>query len=115
MAEQEDLERELATLRAGYAAKLPERLAEIERIWARVAGDGGHEIDLHTLRHRVHSLRGSGKVFGFAALSDVAHRLEERLVRMEQADVAAGEDERGPIQDLLVELRQAALPGGGQH
>lgn len=114
MAEQDDLEREVASQRAGYAARLPERLAEIERTWARIAWDGRHEIDLHALRLHVHSLSGSGKVFGFATLGGVAHELDERLGRIAQAGAAPGEEERNQIRDLLGALRKAAAQGGCQ-
>lgn len=110
---QAELEAELEALSAGYAAKMPEKLASIERAWEQLPGDRWDDEAFYVLHRRVHSLAGSGKTFGFSLLSEVAHRLEEHLRELAQRKSVPDAAERERIRALLVELRQAALRRNG--
>lgn len=73
--------------------------------------DSWDEEGFQTLHRMVHSLTGSGKMFGFTLLSDMARNLEEYLKQLTQAKTAPDEKQRERIQVLLSKLHQAANQG----
>jgi diguanylate cyclase (GGDEF)-like protein len=99
-------ETELRTLLDAYAARIPEKLAQIELAWAAVCGLtlGDHLARLHRL---VHGLHGSGATMGYAQLSAAAGTLERYLAPLGSA-VALTTAQQAEIERLLDALRQAA-------
>lgn len=110
MADPADLQAKLKIISAGYAAKLPEKLGQIEQAWEQLPLDRWDEEGFQALHRMVHSLTGSGKTFGFALLSDVARSLEDYLKQIAQAKAVPKEEQRNRIRILLSELQQVALP-----
>ncbi|RYX83279.1 diguanylate cyclase [bacterium] len=108
------LQEQLKNLREGYAAKLPEKLTQIESLWQIVgneARDQWPDDALFTLHRLVHSLAGSGATFGFPELS-----LHARRAEVELKNFAASENEgemdaaqRELIATALADLRTFAL------
>ena len=113
MDEPTDLQAELQALSADYAARIPDKLAQIELAWERLPGDRWDEEGFYLLHRMVHNLAGSGRTFGFALLSDVAHRLEAHLRELAQAKTVPDPAERECIRTLLEELRQAGRQTNG--
>jgi HPt (histidine-containing phosphotransfer) domain-containing protein len=111
--EHTDLEAELQALSADYAARIPDKLAQIERAWEGLPADRWDEEGFYLLHRMVHNLAGSGRTFGFASLSDVAHRLEAHLRELAQAKTVPDGAERESIRTLLDELRQAGRQANG--
>lgn len=109
MADPADLKAKLKVLSDTYAAQLPGKLEQIEQTWHQLPRDGWDEEGFKTLHRQVHSLTGSGKTFGFAALSDAARVLEEYLKQHEQTKSALNAAQRDQVQGLLVKLRQAGV------
>lgn len=105
------LQAALKALSADYAAKLPEKLGQIEQAWERLQQEGWNAESLGDLHRMVHSLSGSGRTFGFTLLSDVARNLELRLKQLAQGQKAPDEAEAHHIQVLLSELRQVSFSG----
>jgi HPt (histidine-containing phosphotransfer) domain-containing protein len=67
--------------------------------------DRWDDAGFEALHRMVHSLTGSGKTFGFAALSDAARSLEDSLRPLADAKIVLNENQRSAIQALLRELR----------
>ena len=81
----------LHTLRLQYVAQLPARLALIKQIWEGYLANNqtNNSMGASTVEHAsvfnglinsVHKLAGSGGTFGYTALSDVAKKLEAKLL-----------------------------------
>ena len=112
MADPADLQAKLKLLGDAYAAQLPEKLKQIEQAWEQLPQDSWDEGGFQNLHRMVHSLTGTGKIFGFALLSDVARNLEAYLKQLVQAKTVPGEEQRKRIQVLLSELHQVAIHKG---
>lgn len=109
MADPAELQAKLKAMSDDYAAKLPEKLGQVEHAWEQLSEDRWDEEGFQTLHRMVHSLTGSGKTFGFALLSDVARNLEECLNQIAQSKAAPDKGQRNCIRVLLSELRQVAM------
>lgn len=78
----------IARLRSIFLGQLPQRLDQIKEYWSRVKTDR-LDLDAMTELHRaVHSLKGTGRTFGFSQLGDAADNAEKLLSRC-LADPAA--------------------------
>ena len=75
----EGFEQELQALKDSYADQLPQKLAEIDALWATLVDDGWDEETFKTLHRMVHSMAGSAQVFGFTAMGKSARELEMLL------------------------------------
>jgi CheY-like chemotaxis protein/HPt (histidine-containing phosphotransfer) domain-containing protein len=53
-----------------------DRLAEMGRILERMTADGPSDSALSALRRQAHNMKGIGGSFGYPALSQIAHRME---------------------------------------
>jgi DNA-binding response OmpR family regulator len=70
------IQEQFKVLRKDYASRLPQKISELEKVWAAVLGNNEPGKQLARLRRMVHSLTGSGATFGFKELSDEARKLE---------------------------------------
>jgi len=70
-----DLENQLTKLREDYKHKLPDKIAEINKIWIKLKKQSDSET-LGLFRRQVHSLHGTADTFGFTELGKTAARLE---------------------------------------
>ncbi|MDP4028141.1 MAG: Hpt domain-containing protein [Gallionella sp.] len=109
MVDPADLQVKLKIISADYAAKLPEKLAQIDQAWEQLPTDKWDEESFQALYRMVHSLTGSGKTFGFALLSDVARNMEGCIQQIAQAKIVPDEKQRNHIRVLLSELHQVTL------
>lgn len=88
-----DLQLQLQQLRDGFAEAIPEKMAEIEAAWAKMAGGEGRgsgavEAEFQFLYRMAHSLVGNSGTFGFHDLSECARALEMALAdRAPQANL----------------------------
>lgn len=78
MIESATVQEKLAKLRDDYTEQLPQKLAELDRMWQslRSTWDAQNHVQLH---RGVHSLVGSGATFGYEQLSSAARNLERAL------------------------------------
>ncbi len=114
MADLNDIEKKLKVLRDAYAVQLPEKLKQIKQMWIGLAEETHDEERFQALHRMVHSLTGSGKTFGFSALSDTARELEHELKTLAEGKDAPTSQQRQSVQDLLSRLHQASLVSEGQ-
>lgn len=97
------LEPDSASLRDYFAARLPERLREVDEAWEQVRASGWKEEETRTLYRLAHSLTGAGATFGFPAVTDAARALEQRLKPVAQGGTPP---EDGVIAELLAGLHR---------
>jgi diguanylate cyclase (GGDEF)-like protein len=100
------LQEKLRLLAESYAAKLPDKIDQIDQMWRRLQAEWNEE-GLQTLHRTVHSLAGSGKTFGFAEISVVAHDLEGILKGIMKLKTPASQQQCTQVQKKIEELRQA--------
>lgn len=108
MVDPSDFQAQLKILSDAYASQLPEKLNQIEQSWIQFSHGDWDDEDFQILHRMVHNLNGSGKMFGFAKLSDVARNLEECLNQIMQAKVAPSDEQRNRIHVFLGELHQTS-------
>ncbi|MFY9261624.1 MAG: diguanylate cyclase [Gallionella sp.] len=109
MADIGDLTAKIQMLSSVYAAQLPEKIAQIEQLWQQLPHNRWDEEGFQTLHRRIHSMTGSGKTFGFAALSDLARVLEYDLSLLIQAKTVLNKAQRLHIASLISELHQVTM------
>lgn len=107
MTELVGFQAQLTILNNAYAAQLPDKIKQIEQAWSHLPLGEWHEEGFQALYRMVHSLTGSGKIFGFSVLSQVARNLEEYLNHFVQIKMPPDAEQRNQIQALLNELRLA--------
>ena len=85
MSNEEIMRRKLAEIGARYLARTVSEITDLQRLVSELPG-GGKPIlkEIEVLAHRI---RGSGAVFGYVKLSDIACEIEMLAVR--QAAVEA--------------------------
>src|SRR5258705_9071070 len=66
----------LESLRARYAARVQEKIEQIEEIWRGLARGAWNDEAAQTLQRMLHNLVGSGATFGFPAISERARALD---------------------------------------
>jgi len=88
----EGFEQELQALKDSYAEQVPEKLAQIDELWASLVEQGWDDETFKTLHRMVHSMAGSAPVFGFSTMGKSARELEMLL----KAVSASGE----PLTDI---------------
>lgn len=103
------LQASLKVLSTAYAAELPGKIEQLEQAWNQLPQSGWDDQSFASMHRMVHSLTGSGKTFGFAALSDVARNLEDYLKQLAPQKTALSEDQRNHVQELMRELHRAIL------
>lgn len=108
MAEPDDFQLALKALSDSYAVQLPQKLEQVELAWSELPIATWDEEAFQSLHRMVHSLSGSGKTFGFAALSVAARNLEDALQPLALAQATPDEAQRRSIRALLDELHRAS-------
>ncbi len=74
-----DLKAKLENLSIEFKQNLPSKIDQINKIWLSLR-NGGWDLDqLNELRSQVHKIAGSGGIFGFSDVSDVALKIESSL------------------------------------
>ena len=107
MTDPADMQVQLKTLSDAYAVQLPEKFKLIKQAWCHLSRHEWSEDGFQDLCRMVHSMTGSGKMFGFSLLSDVARNLEAYLNQLAQVKTPPNDEQRQCIQSLLDELHQA--------
>lgn len=108
MSDMKELAAKLQVLSDNYAAQLPDKFAQMDAAWSKLPRDAWNEEGFYALHRMVHSMTGSGKTFGFSALSDVARNLENYLKLIAQKKTAPSGEQRKQIASMMAELRQVS-------
>jgi len=104
----ETLEEQLRVLHNSYAARLPEKIIQIEETWQMLVSGERNGDALKALHRMVHSLAGSGPTFGFAAVGEAARTLEIFLKSILKNGTVPAEAHCSQIEGLIEELQAAA-------
>jgi chemotaxis protein histidine kinase CheA len=102
----DDIGDALEAFNAEYRKSVPDRLREVEGLWAEVQVEANGER-LRALLRGLHSMAGSGTTFGMPRLSEAAAAAEDWI----QADCEGGrvrEDSRGGVCDARGSALRAA-------
>ena len=117
MADQAEIQEKLRELRDAYAAQLPEKINQLMLIWGQWQTSQRlpewDEESFQILFRSVHSLSGSGKTFGFSALSDAARKLETYLGPIAEAKIVLNSDQLERVERSLDEIHQASFRQDG--
>lgn len=103
----------LETLRQGFIAQIPVRLAAIEQGWIDCHMGSDPSGALHELARLAHSLRGTAKTYGLMALGDAAGRLEAALKPWLARGMAPEGEARTQLDGLVAALGAAAREESG--
>ncbi len=103
-----ELEQRLAALQIAFAAKLDDRLGEIEAAVRPLAAAGGDTNQaLRRLRDLAHKLSGSGATFGFADLGREAAGLESLCVSVLGQGDGPSPGDKEEIEGIVERLKSA--------
>jgi diguanylate cyclase (GGDEF)-like protein len=97
----------IARLRSLFLEQIPLRMAQIEELWER-ARDGGDGQVLVELHRKLHSLKGTGRSFGFGSVGDAVEPIEAAIRKRQGMDrmippPPAWKEEMGGLFAALVE------------
>lgn len=103
----ESVQEKLKALKADYAAKLPEKLAELVREWQSYSANGDATV-LQRLLHLTHGLVGSAASFGFSEMDPPLRELDALLhdFKARSGPLAAADSSRAEA--LLTRIQHAA-------
>jgi diguanylate cyclase (GGDEF)-like protein len=96
-ASAEQLEKELARLRANFLDKLPSRLQALVEEWNALQGEGWSQDGARALHRSVHGLIGTAGSLGFAKMAKTARRLERLLVALLEGTHPPTSDVKGEV------------------
>lgn len=96
-------ELQMQALRLQYRQQLTERLSRLE---ALLAAPVWNEAARGELRTQAHQLAGTGKTYGFSAISDAGYLLEDALTAHPHEDAAFF---KSPLQALIAQCRSQAI------
>lgn len=109
MSESHNPAQQFAALRHRFRDALPARLLEMESAWQ--AARRGAAGQFAALQRLAHGLAGSSAIFGYRAVGETAHALEQFLENFlttgESPEVCAPQ-----VESMLAALRQAAMSPG---
>lgn len=102
------LRRELDALSAEYRSRLPAKLAEIHALWFDLASGAIPAARVIDLRRELHSIAGSAKTFGVAAVGEIAAAAESLLDPFWQHGALPEPAGRAELTRLIDALQRAA-------
>lgn len=102
-----DLENKLAKLHEDYKNKLPDKIAEIIKLWKNVIEKTTPE-NLALFRITVHKLNGSSNTYGYIEIGKAAARLEMLAASLEENPNQLKEN-AGLVDGLINELKRLIL------
>ncbi|MBF0371068.1 MAG: EAL domain-containing protein [Magnetococcales bacterium] len=105
----------LLAIRTEWAAKLPEKLQQMQTLWQNLQKGAWQPEQLRELHRLVHSLAGSGGTFGFPQIGLEARKVEILLKNFLEEEDPPGKSEQNKISaelDRLSQLSQKALDKG---
>ncbi len=103
-----NIDQKMAELRQSYLDGLPDKVAEVERMWLHAASVGD-EQGLHDLHRLAHSLAGSGAIFQQEELGQVARMLELHIKSCLSQGNAFSEENSLQISRYIKELKSLVL------
>jgi len=109
----EGFEEELQALKDSYADQVPQKLAEIDALWATLVDEGWDGESVKTLHRMVHNMAGSAQVFGFTMMGKRARELEMLLKAISSSGEPLSEAQCAELAVLIEAVRASAqFPDG---
>lgn len=102
---------QLQQLQAEFAGQLPDRLVAIRSGLERLRHGDGDPTEVQTLHRLVHSLTGSGGIFGMPELSVAARELESQLATSIRSGASAAAADWQTLEERYQRLADAAGQG----
>ncbi|MGD9786442.1 MAG: diguanylate cyclase [Sulfuricellaceae bacterium] len=103
-----EFHQKMASLKELYRSQLPGKLDELEALWRKLRDAGGQAGEWAEFVRGIHSLGGSGAVFGFTALSTSCRALEIFLQPIADHPASLTDALRYEIDDRLAMVRRFA-------
>nr|CRH05739.1 Putative response regulator receiver modulated diguanylate cyclase [Candidatus Magnetococcus massalia] len=92
--------------RRKYAEQLPDKITQMEQVWAELCQHGWDEESLRTFHRMVHTLAGSGATFGLAEVGAQARELELMLKSQLDGKSSLDSEQQQTITVAMAELRR---------
>ncbi|WP_293004758.1 diguanylate cyclase [Nitrosomonas sp.] len=108
MTEHKEFRERMRLLLALFAHELPDRMDEIEALWAKLQIEWNIKV-LQELHRSVHNLVSNGKTFGYPELSIEARALEQILKNLMQKDITADALQASRILQQILELKKISI------
>jgi serine phosphatase RsbU (regulator of sigma subunit) len=89
------------TLHQSYVADLPGKILRAREIWDQISDDGWDNDAWQNLHRLIHSLAGSGAIYGFPMISAAARALDISLKAIVQEARAPGKSQKKELAALL--------------
>jgi len=89
------------TLHQSYIAELPRKILRAHELWDLISGDGWDADAWQQLHRLIHSLAGSGAIYGFPLISAAARSLDTQLKVVVQEGRAPGQSHKRELAALL--------------
>jgi serine phosphatase RsbU (regulator of sigma subunit) len=102
MSDQHDAFRvQFETLHQGYIAELPNKILRARELWDQLPEDHWDATGWHDFHRLIHSLAGSGAIYGFPMISAAARALDVQLKAVIQVALAPDPPQRKQLAALL--------------
>lgn len=90
-----------------YSSALPEKIVEISTCWNKLLKEWDHWV-FEDFKRSIHSLHGSGSIYGYTDMSLIAGQIEKILNHSSDAKNTSDED-KALINILLEDLKKSSL------
>jgi HPt (histidine-containing phosphotransfer) domain-containing protein len=104
----DDIGSELEAFNADYRRSLPQRVGELDALWADLRHGPVTRERMHLLLRRLHAIAGSAGTFGLPRLSEAGAAAEDFIGPFCERACLPDRAERERFEILLAEVRQAA-------
>jgi len=115
MSEKHDAIRvQFETLHQNYIAELPRKILRAREIWEQLSDEDWDGDAWNNLHHLIHSLAGSGAIYGFPMISAAARALDVQLkaiIHDARAPSISQQKELAALLDLVALAAQVAQAG----
>ncbi len=108
-SEEKPVDEQLKKLQEEYAGQIPGKIQQIKIIWEELTQGEWNRESFKNMHLIAHSLSGSGKTFGFHALSEAARNLELLLKQNSESDVLPAAGQREQINKMLNALENIII------
>jgi len=99
------LEEQLKALELEYVARLPEKSRVIMQAWRDLQQGKFDQVKARELFRLTHNLAGSGGLFGFSGITDIAREIEQLLSRVVDDKHLSASTSTG-LESLFVQLEE---------
>jgi len=107
-ADPEEVRLRLEALRKAFVAQLPDRIRELKKAWKKIESEEWNAESFLEFHRGIHTLAGSGAMFGCEALSHAARLLDNLLKSLAAGHEPLSARTKSLIRDGLAAMNKAA-------